>query len=49
MYNIAMPVMVSSKTFNRESIINDLKKVGAKRVFLAIPSISYDREKQKDI
>lgn len=49
MYNTAIPVMVTSPTFNCEEILKDLRLCGANRVFLAIDPVEYKTEKQEKV
>ncbi|MCQ2414112.1 MAG: hypothetical protein MJ082_04890, partial [Clostridia bacterium] len=49
MYRIAVPVMLTSPTYDREAILRDLRRAGATRVFLAIPPFVPDEEKQNSI
>lgn len=43
MYDISVPIAVTSKTFDKERVLSDLRLMGAKRVFLAIDFLSNDK------
>ena len=49
MYELSVPVMVTSKAFDKEKILADLRLAGAKRVFLAIGALTTNEEKQNEI
>lgn len=49
MYRTAVPVMLTSKHFDPEKILNDLKLVGSDRVFLALPPLNTDTCRQKAV
>lgn len=44
MYDISIPLFATSPTLNQERALEDIKLVGAKRVFLAIPDSSHDKD-----
>lgn len=44
MYDIAVPCMPLEPTYDREKALRDLRLMGAKRVFLALPFLSHDQE-----
>ena len=46
MYELSVPVMVTSKAFDKEKILADLRLARAKRVFLAIGALTTNEEKQ---
>ena len=43
MYDISVPVFVTSDTYDKEKVLLDLRLMGAKRVFLAIPFLTHDK------
>lgn len=46
MYKLSIPVMVTSRTFDPEAILSDLRACNADRIFLAIPPINVNEEIQ---
>ena len=44
MYDISVPLFATSPTLNKERALEDIKLLGAKRVFLAIPDSSHEKE-----
>ena len=46
MYRTAVPVMLTSKHFDPEKILSDLKLVGSDRIFLALPPLNSDTARQ---
>ena len=44
MYKIAVPITVTSKNFDPEKVLRDLRLMGANRVFLALDFLSNDKE-----
>ena len=42
MYDISVPIIVTAPTFNKEKTLDDIRLIGAKRVFLAIPFLSHN-------
>ncbi|MBE6597083.1 MAG: hypothetical protein E7641_05370 [Ruminococcaceae bacterium] len=42
MYDISVPIIVTADTYDPSAVLNDLKLMGAKRVFLAIPFLTHD-------
>lgn len=44
MYDISVPLFATSPTLTKERALEDIKLLGAKRVFLAIPDSSHDKD-----
>lgn len=44
MYDISVPLFATSPTLNKERALKDIKLLGAKRVFLAIPDSSHEKD-----
>ena len=49
MYDISIPCMPLDPTFNRERTLEDLRQMGAKRVFLALPFLSHNWAEMEDM
>jgi hypothetical protein len=44
MYDVFVPCMPLDPTYDRQAVLADLRTMEAKRVFLALPFLSHDRE-----
>ena len=44
MYDISIPIIVTAPTYDKKQVLDDLRLMGAKRVFLAIPFLTHDEK-----
>lgn len=45
MYNIIIPTVINSPSYNREKVLSEMKRAGAMRALLAIGHLNYDDDK----